>query len=120
MRATEFNFKILILGKPENKSETSSKANHGRVTSPVTPPSPFSLSPSINVDFDIDMLSPSWEDSSSRSATPVCNVQYTLLKDFCHTIVLRAQFAASGHFVWDITITYIFVNFGQTVSLDKS
>ena len=30
------------------------------------------------------------------------------LKDYCHTIVLQAQFATGGHFVWDITIKYFY------------
>ena len=33
-----------------------------------------------------------------------------LLQEYCHTVVLRAQFTASGHFIWDITITKYFCN----------
>ena len=34
---------------------------------------------------------------------------YFTLKDYCHTIVLGTQFAASSHFIWGITIKNIFV-----------
>jgi hypothetical protein len=30
-------------------------------------------------------------------------------KDYRHIIVLRAQLAAGGHFVWDFTIIYFYI-----------
>ena len=36
----------------------------------------------------------------------ICIEENIIKIDYCHTIVLRAKFAAGGHFVGDITIKY--------------
>ena len=104
-----FNRTHLFQGKSDSKPEPTAKTNHESALPPVTPPSPFSLSPTLGVDFDIDMLSPSWEDSSSRSATPVCIPLFTLFPTLSYLTLSNPRLVQTFNFNFGCILLLFFI-----------